>query len=161
MSFVSALSAGAARRAAAPLLPSAAGNVALQNAVRAGGGLAADVLWVGALAADTDPLPAAARAALAARLRADHACAPVFVAAAELDGHYNHFCKKILWKPFHYQLPDYQRSEGFTAAAWAHYVTVNQRFADTIAEVYRPGDVGTFPLAPPRATAARRPAPPR
>jgi trehalose-6-phosphate synthase len=51
---------------------------------------------------------------------------------------------QVLWKNFHYQVPEYIKAKPVKKNAWNAYIKVNQRFAKTIAEIYRPGDVGTF-----------------
>ncbi len=47
-----------------------------------------------------------------------------------------------MWKPFHYQVPDYPKPRAFEEKSWKCYVSVNQKFAETIAANYQPGDIG-------------------
>jgi len=47
-----------------------------------------------------------------------------------------------LWKPFHYQLAGYPRGQAYEEHAWKSYVAVNQKFANAIAEMIRPNDIG-------------------
>ncbi|KAI8925405.1 glycosyltransferase family 20-domain-containing protein [Entophlyctis helioformis] len=124
-----------------PIEPSKAGNIGLQNAVHAVKGCAQNRLWIGTVGTPTDDLTPDKQAALKSKLRAVHSSVPVFVRHDELDGHYNVFCKQVLWKPFHYQLPDFPKARGAEDLSWKHYVSVNQRFADAIAEVYKDGDI--------------------
>ncbi|CAJ0637354.1 10966_t:CDS:10 [Entrophospora sp. SA101] len=74
---------------------------------------------------------------------------PVFLDDEEHHGHYEGYCKIVLWPLFHYILWDTATDGRIEALNWANYVKVNQRFADKIVEVYRPGDlVGLFVHAP-------------
>jgi trehalose-6-phosphate synthase len=54
-------------------------------------------------------------------------CVPVFLTDEEMDGHYNQFCKQILWKPFHYQFPSHPKGQAYEELAWRHYVAVNRK----------------------------------
>ncbi|KAJ3340402.1 hypothetical protein HDU91_000858, partial [Kappamyces sp. JEL0680] len=99
------------------------------------------VEWIGTTGCSTDHLNESDRTQLQERLVKDHQCFPVFVSQTQMDGHYHQFCKQILWKPFHYQLPDYPKPKGFEDTAWKYYVQVNQLFADAILARYQPGDI--------------------
>ncbi|ORX75469.1 hypothetical protein K493DRAFT_321698 [Basidiobolus meristosporus CBS 931.73] len=57
---------------------------------------------------------------------------PVFLDEKEAAGHYEGYCKTDLWPLLHYILWD---------SDWANYVKVNQKFADTVKEIYKPGDI--------------------
>jgi hypothetical protein len=48
----------------------------------------------------------------------------------------------VLWPLFHYILWDEATDGRQEKKNWDDYVFVNQQFADTIVEQYRPGDVG-------------------
>jgi len=82
---------------------------------------------------------------------------PVFLSDAEAEGYYTHMCNETIWPLFHYFVGRLHFSED----AWASYVAVNERFADTIAEVAEPGArvwVQDFHLALlPAALRSRRP----
>ncbi|KAJ3039306.1 hypothetical protein HDV00_012298 [Rhizophlyctis rosea] len=121
--------------------PSALGNIGLQNAVASMKNVMRERLWVGSLGESTDSWDEITRARIEARLRMEHDSVPVFVTDDEFDGHYNKFCKQILWKPFHYRLPDYPKGQAYEELAWRQYVAVNQRFANVIAENHKPGDI--------------------
>ncbi|KAH6579313.1 hypothetical protein BASA61_010338 [Batrachochytrium salamandrivorans] len=121
--------------------PSSAGNIGLQNAINAFSGMASDHLWIGTIGVNTDNASALQLDVLKNRFIREHASRPVFVRQDELDGHYNQFCKQVLWKPFHYQLPDYPKLRGYEESAWQNYKIVNQKFANAIAEEYREGDI--------------------
>ncbi|ORY33530.1 hypothetical protein BCR33DRAFT_856189 [Rhizoclosmatium globosum] len=68
-------------------------------------------------------------------------CLPVFLTADEIDGHYNQFCKQVLWRPFHYQLPDYPKGQAFEERSWKQYVAVNRKFAEVIIANHQPNDI--------------------
>ncbi|KAJ1328716.1 trehalose-phosphatase [Batrachochytrium salamandrivorans] len=105
--------------------PSSAGNIGLQNAINAFSGMASDHLWIGTIGVNTDNASALQLDVLKNRFIREHASRPVFV----------------LWKPFHYQLPDYPKLRGYEESAWQNYKIVNQKFANAIAEEYREGDI--------------------
>ncbi|KAJ3409489.1 hypothetical protein HDU80_000540 [Chytriomyces hyalinus] len=98
-------------------------------------------VWVGALSRDpTDHWSQNAKSAVQTALAA-RSCVPVFLSEDQLDGHYNHFCKQVLWKPFHYQLPDYPKGQAYEERAWKQYVAVNRLFAETIVRNHEPDDI--------------------
>ncbi|KAI9329561.1 glycosyltransferase family 20-domain-containing protein [Obelidium mucronatum] len=76
-----------------------------------------------------------------ALLNHSRSCLAVFLTEEEIDGHYNQFCKQVLWRPFHYQLPDYPKGQAFEERAWKQYVAVNQKFADVIIANHQPTDI--------------------
>ena len=53
---------------------------------------------------------------------------------------YDHFCKRILWPLFHYQVPDNPRQKIYEEHSWMFYEQMNQAFADRICERYKRGD---------------------
>ncbi|CAJ0644305.1 9964_t:CDS:10 [Entrophospora sp. SA101] len=67
---------------------------------------------------------------------------PVFLDDAEHHGHYEGYCKTVLWPLFHYILWDSATDGRIEAFNWTNYVKVNQRFTEKIMEIYRPGDLG-------------------
>lgn len=52
--------------------------------------------------------------------------------------HFSVFCKGLIWPLFHYYEKTY---EDFSPEAYIAYKTVNQKFADIVASVYREGDL--------------------
>ncbi|KAJ3079031.1 hypothetical protein HK102_004070 [Quaeritorhiza haematococci] len=121
--------------------PSGLGNIGLQNAVNAALDQIPPRKWVGTLGESTNGFSEELKSSIARGLDERHDCLPVFITDEEADGHYNQFCKQILWKPFHYQLSDYPKGTAYEEKSWRLYVAVNQRFAQVIADNYRPGDV--------------------
>jgi trehalose 6-phosphate synthase/phosphatase len=80
--------------------------------------------------------PATAQRALEARFEALHVV-PVTLSAEEVERYYEGYCNGVLWPLFHgfpgqlpLEVPDFPL-----------YQAVNERFADVVAAVYRPGDV--------------------
>jgi len=65
---------------------------------------------------------------------------PVFISDAQYDGHYNRYCKQIIWPTFHYQIPDNPKTKVWENNSWEHYVTVNKAFAEVIVSQYKRGD---------------------
>ncbi|RKO97805.1 hypothetical protein CXG81DRAFT_13846, partial [Caulochytrium protostelioides] len=122
------------------------GNIGLQNAVNAVRHRVGQRLWVGSLGTSTAGLASNVCDRIAKKLQRDFSCVPVYLADDEMDGHYNQFCKQVLWKPLHYQLAFHPSGSGIAGTtsgdkAWHHYIKVNRLFAETIAFHHRPGDV--------------------
>ncbi|KAF9198551.1 threalose-6-phosphate phosphatase [Haplosporangium sp. Z 27] len=59
---------------------------------------------------------------------------PIFLDDDKATGHYEGYCKRVLWPLFHYILWE-EATDGRTEKkSWDDYVFVNQQFADAIAE---------------------------
>ncbi|KAF8985453.1 threalose-6-phosphate phosphatase [Entomortierella lignicola] len=66
---------------------------------------------------------------------------PIFLDDDKATGHYEGYCKRVLWPLFHYILWE-EATDGRTEKkSWDDYVFVNQQFADAIAEQYQAGDI--------------------
>ncbi len=89
-------------------------------------------LWIGWPGA---AVPEADRDAVARDIE-ELGARPVFLGEREVAGWYEELSNRVLWPLFH-ALPVAMR---VAAGAWQRYVDVNQRFADAIAELARPGD---------------------
>lgn len=89
------------------------GNGGLKNAVEAAiaDGTLHDKTWVGTLGFPTDSLDESVKVAIEGRLREDCDSIVAFPSDKDFDGHYNHYCKEILWPVFHYQIPDHPKSK--------------------------------------------------
>src|SRR5699024_9913666 len=61
---------------------------------------------------------------------------PVRINDELVRDYYVGFCKSYLWPLLHYNL-----NITFKQEEWDAYYTVNQLFANTIQEIYRPGDL--------------------
>ena len=70
-------------------------------------------------------------------LRDEHGCLPVFVSEEEVAGHYEGFSNSSIWPLLHY-MPNFMR---YDPAWWEHYRAVNERFADKVLEMAKPGDL--------------------
>ncbi len=90
-------------------------------------------VWVGWPGA---PVPEAERPEVTALLRECGGGVPVFLERKEVLGWYEELSNRVLWPLFHAMPPAIRVAPG----AWQRYVDVNQRFADAIVEVARPGD---------------------
>src|SRR5271169_2284168 len=65
---------------------------------------------------------------------------PVFISDADLEGHYNRYCKQIIWPTFHYQIPDNPKFKHWENSSWEHYIAVNRAFAEVVVSQYKRGD---------------------
>lgn len=66
----------------------------------------------------------------------EHGAIPVFIGRDEVKGFYEEFSNRVLW-PLLHALPQPTR---FDRKAWKQYKTVNERFAQIIADQASPGD---------------------
>lgn len=125
------------------VVPAVRGNGGLNNAINSSlkAGSLADVTSVGLVGFPTDVLDASKKDAISSKLETEHNALPVFVSDSDLDGHYAHYCKTILWPVFHYQIPDHPKSKAYEDHSWCYYVNVNQAFADKIVANYKRGDI--------------------
>ncbi|HXW04039.1 MAG TPA: bifunctional alpha,alpha-trehalose-phosphate synthase (UDP-forming)/trehalose-phosphatase [Vicinamibacterales bacterium] len=94
-----------------------------------------DGLWIG-WAGDTGRLSPALQRQLEERLAA-HRVVPVPLTRDEVERYYEGFSNRVVWPLFHY-LVDRVPVE---ASGWGAYQAVNEKFARSVADVYRPGDV--------------------
>ena len=88
----------------------------------------------------TDSIPDSIKEDIEDKLHNDHNSSAVFVKDKDLDGHYSHFCKTILWPIFHYQVPDHPKSKAYADHSWNFYFNLNQAFADKVVSTYKKGD---------------------
>ncbi|KIX07143.1 trehalose-phosphatase [Rhinocladiella mackenziei CBS 650.93] len=119
------------------------GNGGLFNAIDAAA--EAEILeektWVGTLGCPIDVLEDHLKENIAEKLENDYDSLTVYVSDSDLNGHYEHYCKTILWPVFHYQIPDHPKSKAYQDHSWIFYVKVNEAFADRIAKNYKKGDI--------------------
>ncbi|ORY05343.1 hypothetical protein K493DRAFT_204613 [Basidiobolus meristosporus CBS 931.73] len=121
--------------------PCSVGNIGLHNAVNSIADKLGSRTWIGTLSISTEELSERNRHAIKEELKSKYDCHPVFLSDDEMDGHYNKFCKQVLWPMFHYILPEYPQSLGYEDEAWQHCLSVTRKFADAVVEVYQPGDI--------------------
>ena len=88
----------------------------------------------------TDALSAEQKAEVSDFFGKNKQSIPVFITDANLEGHYNRYCKQIIWPTFHYQVPDNPKFKAWENASWQHYIAVNKAFADAIVSQYKRGD---------------------
>ncbi|KAM3586532.1 Trehalose-6-P synthase/phosphatase complex subunit [Umbelopsis sp. WA50703] len=120
--------------------PCKAGNIGLQNAINSVAPQLKKHVWIGTLGMPTETLEDKTRADIKTRFITEHDCYPVMAPDAEFEGHYEHYCKQVLWPNFHYVMLENPKSKVYQDDTWKAYQTLNERFADTIAEIYQPGD---------------------
>ena len=89
----------------------------------------------------TDALGDERKIDISDKLESEYDCLTVFIKDSDLNGHYSHFCKTILWPVFHYQIPDNPKSKAYQDHSWVYYVKINQLFADRIVKNWKRGDV--------------------
>ncbi|KAF9116681.1 threalose-6-phosphate phosphatase [Mortierella sp. AM989] len=66
---------------------------------------------------------------------------PIFLNDDRAAGHYEGYCKSVLWPLFHYILWEEATDGRAEKKSWDDYVFVNQQFADAIVEQYQTGDI--------------------
>ncbi|CAO3592094.1 unnamed protein product [Absidia cylindrospora] len=86
----------------------------------------------------TDGIPVMQKTNLIQVLLDRHKMCPVFLDNEHASGHYEGYCKKVLWPLFHLMMWNEDVDE---SQYWDDYVAVNQAFARTIANNYEPGDI--------------------
>ncbi|KAF8942243.1 threalose-6-phosphate phosphatase [Haplosporangium gracile] len=103
--------------------------------------------WVGELA-DQDGyivpsknLNESHKQAMRDKLWAKDKVVPIFLDDSRAAGHYEGYCKSVLWPLFHYILWDEATDGRIEKKSWDDYVFVNQQFADAIVEQYQIGDI--------------------
>lgn len=122
--------------------PAVHGNGGLVNAIRqvsdADGSI--DFTWIGTLGMPTDALPETTKDEIRDKLLNDFRSEVVYCSDKDIDGHYAHYCKTILWPIFHYQVPDHPKSKAYADHSWEFYRNVNQAFANQAISSYKRGD---------------------
>lgn len=121
--------------------PQKKGNGGLYNALkRAKQEDASDVQWVGLLGMPTDGLPEPTKKDVSKALKAVN-CNVTYVSDGAIEGHYDNYCKELIWPTFHCQVPVLPFSKEYEEHTWQDYVEVNQAIARKTIEVYKPGDI--------------------
>ncbi|KAF1344051.1 alpha,alpha-trehalose phosphate synthase-like protein subunit [Delphinella strobiligena] len=125
--------------------PGFQGNGGLVNAIRGRDAVEQtecyQKIWVGTLGFPTDALGQDRKEEIHEKLENEYEALTVFPSDRDLDGHYGHYCKTILWPVFHYQIPDHPKSKAYEDHSWEFYRGLNQAFADTIIAGYKRGDI--------------------
>jgi len=97
-------------------------------------------MWVGTLGMPTDSVTDPTRGDIANTLRKRFRSLTVFVSDTEFEGHYTHFCRTVLRPVLHYQMQESPRHSEYEGYSWAQYFKLNEIFADTIVQHWKPGD---------------------
>ncbi|KAJ5673047.1 Alpha-alpha-trehalose phosphate synthase subunit [Penicillium longicatenatum] len=118
------------------------GNGGLHNAINAAAnaGLLENKMWVGTPGMPTDSLTDMTRHLIDETFQTEYESLTVFVGDSEFEGHYTHFCHSVLWPALHYQMQESPRHTEYDDYSWRQYLKVNEAFAKTIANHWRPGD---------------------
>ncbi|KAJ5536238.1 Alpha-alpha-trehalose phosphate synthase subunit [Penicillium frequentans] len=118
------------------------GNGGLHNAINAAAnaGFLENKMWVGTPGMPTDSLTDMTRNLIDETLKTEYESLTVFVGDSEFEGHYTHFCRSVLWPALHYQMQESPRHTEYDDYSWKQYLKVNEAFANTIANNWRPGD---------------------
>ncbi|KAH8553826.1 glycosyltransferase family 20-domain-containing protein [Umbelopsis sp. PMI_123] len=66
---------------------------------------------------------------------------PIFLGTKVSVGHYEGYCKKVLWPLFHYVLWSDVTNGSAENQYWKDYVKVNEAYTEAIIDVYKPGDI--------------------
>ncbi|KAK5076040.1 Trehalose-6-P synthase/phosphatase complex subunit [Lithohypha guttulata] len=123
--------------------PTTLGNAGLFSAITAieDKGAFEDFFWVGTLGMPTDRLPQDVKEDITDKFLNDLDTFLVFLNDTDMNGHYENYCKNILFPMLHSQVPDVPKSKAYQDNSWSHYKKVNEAFADTIIKNYKEGDV--------------------
>lgn len=122
-------------------------NAGLHAAINAGNdatttdGPKLDQFWIGTLGMPTDALSTEVKAHIANELEDNFDSLVVYINDTDMNSHYEHYCKFILWPMFHSQVPDLPKSKAYQDNSWSHYVNVNASFTDCIIKNYKPNDI--------------------
>ncbi|SAM00463.1 hypothetical protein [Absidia glauca] len=121
---------------------SISGNIGLQNAIHSVRHRLDQHVWVGTTGtASMDCLASSTKDDIRSTLIHKYHAHPVIPTDAVFDGHYNRYCKQILWPYFHYVVQDDIQDKMHYDHPWKSYIKLNQEFADTIAALYQDGDI--------------------
>lgn len=96
--------------------------------------------WVGTVSMPSNIVPDTVKNDIHVELDKNYNSNVIFLDDEIFEGHYQSFCKQILWPIFHYQIPDNPKSNAFENHSWKYYEKVNQIFAEKIAEQYKEND---------------------
>lgn len=121
--------------------PCSGGNIGLNNALFSIKDRLQSLAWVGTLGMPTDPLSQKTKDEIHATLGGRYNAYPVMPTDVVFDGHYNQYCKQVLWPYFHYVVQDDPKNMMSQDGPYKAYQALNQQFADTIVENYQEGDI--------------------
>ncbi|KAI7905428.1 glycosyltransferase family 20-domain-containing protein [Cokeromyces recurvatus] len=122
--------------------PCSIGNIGLNNTLFSIQDRLDHLTWVGTLGMPIDSLSKKTKQDIYKVFVEDYHTYPVMPTDDIFEGHYNEYCKQVLWPYFHYVVQDDAHSlmsqEGESYKA---YKELNQQFANTITGIYKEGDL--------------------
>ncbi|KAI8643620.1 glycosyltransferase family 20-domain-containing protein [Parasitella parasitica] len=121
--------------------PCSSGNIGLNNALFSIQDKLHDLAWVGTVGMPTDPLSKKTRDEIYATFTEKHNAYPVMPSDSVFDGHYNRYCKQVLWPYFHYIVQDDPQNMMSQDGPYKAYHELNRQFAETIVKNYKEGDI--------------------
>ncbi|KAI0292362.1 alpha-trehalose-phosphate synthase [Multifurca ochricompacta] len=122
--------------------PNPHSNGGLTNAVKSLEGRLRRKRWVGTLGMNTDSFKEPLRRNIDHRMAEEYDSSPVWIPDDEFTQYYDNFCHQVLWPCLHYVVPDAPKTKTFyESSSYKQYVSVNQRFANTIIANYQEGDI--------------------
>ncbi|KAI8347589.1 glycosyl transferase [Choanephora cucurbitarum] len=121
--------------------PCSAGNIGLNNALFSIQDQLDQLAWVGTLGMSTDSLSDKTKQQIYTTFEQEYHAYPVMPTDSLFDGHYNQYCKQVLWPYFHYVVRDDPKNMMSQHGPFKAYKELNQQFADTIIANYQEGDI--------------------
>ncbi|KAI8335975.1 glycosyltransferase family 20-domain-containing protein [Chlamydoabsidia padenii] len=70
-----------------------------------------------------------------------HHCIPLFLDMESVNGHYDGYCKTMLWPLLHYIIWNDATDGRLESKQWEAYTAVNQKYTDLVINNHQPGDV--------------------
>jgi trehalose-6-phosphate synthase len=120
-------------------------NGGLTNAVKSLEARLKRKRWVGTFGTNTDSFKEPLRRNIEHRMADEYDSSPVWIPDEEFTQYYDNFCHQVLWPCLHYVVSDAPKTKSFyESSSYRQYVSVNQRFADTIIANYQEGDISTL-----------------
>ncbi|CDH50920.1 trehalose 6-phosphate phosphatase [Lichtheimia corymbifera JMRC:FSU:9682] len=78
---------------------------------------------------------------LAKDLEEAHGCIPLYLDSESVAGHYDGYCKTMLWPLFHYLIWNDATDGRLERKQWEAYAMVNRKYAELVCQHYREGDI--------------------
>ncbi|KAI8363928.1 glycosyl transferase [Blakeslea trispora] len=121
--------------------PCSVGNIGLNNALFSIRDQLDQLAWVGTLGMSTDSLSDKTKQQICTTFHQQYHAYPVMPTDSLFDGHYNQYCKQVLWPYFHYVVRDDPKNMMSQHGPFKAYKELNQQFANTIIANYQKGDI--------------------
>ncbi|RCH98250.1 hypothetical protein CU098_006435 [Rhizopus stolonifer] len=120
---------------------SSAGNIGLNNALFSIQDKLKNLTWVGTLGMPTETLSKKTKDEINETFEKRYNAYPIMPSDAVFDGHYNTYCKQVLWPYFHYVVRDDSHNMMSKDDSYQSYKDLNQSFADIIVNNHKEGDI--------------------